>query len=183
METIETLPVSSLETQMLEILSPIRSAAQDAVEDLMQEAFTEVGNLLIRSSRESGKKLTFDKQVCGLAPFLLKRIYEQTTAGELEGWLAGNPDNDRYRRFSDFLDLFRMQQEDFRTRFPKAYQKWTPEEDAELLRQYAIASDGEKKVHWGELGQSFGRNANAIKLRLGRLGINLGEEAGIPRRA
>ncbi len=183
METIETLPVSSLEAQMREILTPLRSAAQDAVEDLMQEAFTELGNLLIRTAKDSGKRISFDKQVCGLAPFLLKRIYEQTTTGEMEGWLAGNPDNDRYRRFSDFLDLFRMQQEDFRTRFPKAYQKWTPEEDAELLRQYAIASDGEKKVHWDKLGLSFGRNANAIKLRLGRLGINLGEDAGIPRRA
>ena len=183
METIETLPVSSLETQMQEILSPLRSAAHDAVEDLMQEAFTEVGKLLVRTTQESGKRISFNKQVCGLAPFLLKRIYEQTTAGNLSDWLAGNQDNDKFRRFSDFLDLFRMQQDDFRARFPKAYQKWTPEEDAELLRQYTTASDGEKKVHWDEVGRSFGRNANAIKLRLGKLGINLGAEAGIPRRA
>ena len=183
METIETLPASSLEAQMREILSPLRSAAQDAVEDLMQEAFAEVGKLLASTAKDSGKRISFDKQVCGLAPFLLKQIYEQTEAGKLEGWLAGNTDKDRYRRFSDFLDLFRMQQEGFRARFPKAYQKWTPEEDAELLSQYAIASEGKKKVHWNELGHKFGRNANAIKLRRGRLGVNLGIEAGVPRRA
>lgn len=183
METIDALPVSSLEAQMHEILSPLRSAAQDAVEDLMHEAFAEVGNLLVSTAKDSGKRISFDKQVCGLAPFLLKQIYEQTSAGALEDWLAGNPDNDRYRRFSDFLDLFRMQQEDFRARFPKAFQKWTAEDDAELLRLYAAASDGEKKVSWNELGQTFGRNANAIKLRLGRLGVNLGDESGVPRRA
>lgn len=183
MENIETLPASSLEAQMHEILSPLRSAAQDAVEDLMQEAFTSVGKLLVSTARDSGKRISFDKQVCGLAPFLLKHIYDYSMAGELEDWLAGDPDNDRYRRFSDFLDLFRMQQEGFRARFPKAYQKWTPEEDAELLRQYAIASDGEKKVHWDELSHTFDRNVNAIKLRLGRLGINLGKESGVPRRA
>ena len=91
METIEALPVSSLEAQMHEILSPLRSAAQDAVEDLMHEAFAEVGNLLVSTAKDSGKRISFDKQVCGLAPFLLKQIYEQTSAGALEDWLAGKP--------------------------------------------------------------------------------------------
>ena len=182
MENVEKLPVSSLEIPMLEILSPLRSAALDAVEDLMTEAFMQVGALLARISRESGKQLTFNRQAGGLAPFLLKQIHDHATTGTLERWMTEDAGKDRYRKISDFLDLYRMQQNDFKARFPKAYQKWSPEEDAELLRLYQLASEGGRKVQWKELTSPLERNENAIKIRLGRLGIDLGEEAGVPRR-
>ena len=166
---------------MMETLSPLRSAALDAVEDLMTEAFTQMGDLLLRASRESGKPLSFDRQACGLAPFLVKQIYEHAASGTLEDWLKNDAD-DRYRRFFDFLDLRRIQLEGFRSRFPNAYQKWSAEEDAELLRLFHLASEGDRKVRWKELEGFLGRNENAIKIRLGRLGIDLGEEAGVPRR-
>lgn len=182
MENVEKLPVSSLEASMLEILSPLRSAALDAVEDLMNDAYLQVGALLVRASIESGKPLAFDQQTCGLSHFLLKQLYEHACSGSLEQWLFDPAANDHYRRFSDFLNLRRMQLDDFRARFPKAYQKWAPDEDAELLRMYGRASEDGRKIPWKELEASLGRNENAIKLRLSRLGIDLGEEAGIPRR-
>lgn len=167
---------------MQEIVSPLRSAALDAVEDLMNDAFVQVGAFLVRTCRESGKPLTFNRQVCGLAPFLLKQIYEQAAAGTLENWLIDDAENDRYRKISDFLDLYRIQLDGFRSRYPKAFQKWTQEEDAELMHRYHQTADGGRKVRWQDLEEVFGRNGNALKIRLGRLGVDLGEEAGTPRR-
>ena len=182
MDNVEKLPISSLETTMLEIVSPLRSAALDAVEDLMNDAFMQVGALLVRACHESGKPLSFNRQACGLAPFLLKQIYEQTSAGTLENWLAEDAGNDRYRKISDFLDLYRIQLDGFRSRYPKAFQKWMPEEDTELLRLYHQAADSGGKVRWHDLERRFGRNSNALRLRLGKLGVDLGEETGTPRR-
>lgn len=182
METIEILPVSSLEPQMREILSPLRSAAHEAVEDLMFEAFREVGALLARSARESNKNITFDKQACGLAPMLLQQIYAHATDDTLADWLMESAGRDRYRRFSDFLDLYRIQMDDFKLRHPKAFQRWSAEEDAELLRLYDTATANGKKVRWRELEAPTGRNANALKLRLTRLGVDLGDDVGRPRR-
>ena len=182
MENVEKLPVSSLETEILEIISPLRSAALDAVEDLMNDAFMQVGELLARACSESGKPLIFNRQACGLAPFLLKQLYEHAAAGTLESWLVENAGDDRYRKISDFLDLYRIQLDGFRSRYPKAFQKWTPEDDAALLSLYHQAADGGRKVRWQELERRFGRNGNALRLRLGRLGVDLGEESGTPRR-
>ena len=167
---------------MQEILSPLRSAAVDAVEDLMTEAFIQVGALLLCTSREAGRALSFDRQACGLSSYLLKQIYDHAAAGTLEDWLVADAAKDRYRKVSDFLDMYRMQREDLRIRFPRAFQKWTPEEDAELLRPYHAATDGGRKVRWREFVQPFGRNENAVKLRLERLGIDLGDDSGMPRR-
>lgn len=192
MKSDDSLAVSSLETPLRKILSPFRSAAFDTLDDLMQEAFSEVGDFLIRAANEAGKPIAFDRQTCGLAPFLLQRIAAFAQAGTLGEWLATNPDQDRYRRISDFLDLYRIQLGDFRTRFPKAYQKWTQEEDDALLRWYTAEQAGTRsegpegssrgKIRWREAEKDFGRNTNAIKIRLGRLGIDLGAEAGTPRR-
>jgi hypothetical protein len=182
MDNVEKLPVSSLETPMLEIVSPLRFAALDAVEDLMNDAFMQVGALLVKACHESGKPLAFNRQACGLAPFLLKQLYEQASAGTLENWLVEEDGNDRYRKISDFLDLYRIQLDGFRSRYPKVFQKWTPEEDAELLRLYHQAADGEGKVRWQEFERKFGRNGNALRIRLGKLGVDLGKEKGTPRR-
>ena len=182
MKTIERLPVSSLETPILEILSPLRSAALDAVEDLMNDAYLQIGSFLVRKRSESDRPLVFDRQTCGLTPFLLKQLFEKASDGTLGDWLFDDVSEDHYRRFYYFLDLRRMQLDDFRSRFPMAFQKWSPEEDAELLRLYHLATEGGQKVLWKELEVALGRNENAIKLRLGRLGIDLGDETGIPRR-
>ena len=182
METIDTLPVSGLETPLREILSPLRSAALDAVEDLMYEAFKELGAWLVRTSRDTGKSITFNKQVDGLTPMLLKQIYDHSTDGSLDTWLQDNAARDRYRRISDFLDLYHLQLDGFKTRFPNAFLKWTPEEDAELLQQYHTAKESGGKMPWTRLEKDFGRNENGLKLRLARLGVDLGEQAGRPRR-
>lgn len=182
MDNDEKLPVSSLETPMQEIVSPLRSAALDAIEDLMNDAFMQVGALLVKACHESGKPLTFNRQACGLAPFLLKRLYEQASAGTLENWLVEDAGNDRYRKISDFLDLYRIQLDGFRSRYPKAFHKWSPEEDTELLQLYHQAVDGGGRVRWQDFEKVFGRNGNALRIRLGKLGADLGKEAGTPRR-
>ena len=73
--------------------------------------------------------------------------------------------------------------QELRARFPRAFTKWVAEEDQTLLAQYQDATAQGQKVNWGALAGRFGRNVNAIKLRLEHLGVNLGPDAGQPRRS
>ena len=92
---------------------------------------------------------------------------------------------DRIQLLKEFLDFNSLQMEDFRRRFPNAFKKWTKEEDAMLLESYQLELEDathNEGVDWDFLAFDLGRNVNAIKLRLEKLGVDLGSEAGRPRR-
>lgn len=178
MENADFFPVSSLETSLAKLLNPLRSAAHDAVDDLMTEAFTALSEVLVRTIRASDLRPSFDKSICGLSPALLRQLYEKGVDGTLKIWLPEALRRDRYRLLTDFLDLYRLRIGEFRTRFPKAYAKWSLEEDTVLLERYKEVESKGTGCPWREWESLFGRNQNALKLRLGKLGIDLGDQTG-----
>ena len=178
MESSNTpLPASqTVEARIQTILDEQRAQAHDALDDLMYESFLEIGALLSAPDTPA-------RAVAGLSPRTLQLIRQHHDAGDLAEWLAAGAGGTKSICISQFLNLNALQMQELRARFPRAFTKWAAEEDQTLLAQYQDATAQGQKVNWGALAGRFGRNVNAIKLRLEHLGVNLGPDAGRSRRS
>ena len=174
-------PAPSREARIQAILNEQRALAHDTLDDLMHEAFLEIGALLSEPAGEGGQAAPAHA-VAGLSPRTLQLIRQHHGAGDLAEWLTSGAEGNKSTCISQFLNLNALQMQELRVRFPRAFLKWTDEEDRALLSLYQEALAQGKKVSWGELARTFGRNANALRLRLEHLGVDLGDEAGQPRR-
>ena len=123
-----------------------------------------------------------EKAVEGLSAFALRQIRQHTLSGDMAEWLADGADGDKSLYLRDFLNLNKLQMSELRARYPRAFSKWTSDEDETLLTRYQTESEGGKRVSWSRMATDLGRNPNALRLRLEHLGIDLGSEAGRPRR-
>lgn len=157
-----------------EIMGSHRALAYDALTDVMLDAFTEMCTALTEEPAATGETAG----VVGPTGFtardirLIKEHFEQD---DLPVWLTEMDEAERDRLVEAFLDLDGKRWRAFRTKYPQSFTKWTEDADQELLTLY---SNG---MGWSELSSHFGRNTNAIKLRLGKLGIDLGPAAGRSR--
>ena len=178
-----SLPAApSREARIQAILNEQRALAHDALDDLMHEAFLEIGALLSAPDGAGAPAAAPAPTVAGLSSRTLQMIRQHHDAGDLAEWLTSGAEGNKSTCISQFLNLNAMQMQELRVRFPRAFMKWTDDEDRALLSLYQEATAQGKKVGWGELARTFGRNANALRLRLEHLGVDLGDEAGQPRR-
>ena len=122
--------------------------------------------------------LTIDRPVAGFTTTMLKRIKEAYDDGQIEDWLESVSEGEKAELLMAFLNFDHLKMENFKSRYPNAFRKWTEDEDSELLEAYNSSPD---KIRWDTLSKRFGRNANALKLRLEKLGIELGVDSGRPR--
>ena len=159
-----------------ENLDDYRSSAYEAVDNMMLAAFLEIGRLF------SEKTEIPEEPVHGLSPCVLQQIRKHATEGNLEQWLKAGDPGEKAQCILDFLNLTRLQRKSLRTRFPRAFTKWTEEDDTALLEGYRQQKEAGHPVLWNELSDRFGRNPNALKLRLEHLGEDLGASAGRSRR-
>ena len=166
----------TVEARIQTILDEQRAQAHDALDDLMYESFLEIGALLSAPDTPA-------RAVAGLSPRTLQLIRQHHDAGDLAEWLAAGAGGTKSICISQFLNLNALQMQELRARFPRAFTKWAAEEDQTLLAQYQDATTQGQKVNWGALAGRFGRNVNALKLRLEHLGVDLGPDAGHSRRS
>lgn len=174
----------SVETRISAILDEHRALAHDTLDDLMHEAFLEIGALLLAPAGGSAApEAAPARAVAGLSARTLQLIRQHHDAGDLAEWLTTGAGGNKSTCISQFLNLNALQMQELRARFPRAFTKWADEEDQTLLAQYQDATAQGQKVNWGALAGRFGRNVNALKLRLEHLGVDLGPDAGQPRRS
>lgn len=167
---------NSLGPRIQQILDEQRSLAYAALDDLMTEAFQDVGFALA----ESDDELT--RSIGGLSSYALRQICRHFASGDLSKWLASGADGDKSLYLRDFLNFSKLQTDELKVRYPRAFTKWTAAEDEALLSRYQQLAQEGKKIPWSRMAKEFERNPNAIQLRLGHLGVDLGSEAGRPRR-
>ena len=160
---------------MNEILSSHRKVADEAVADVMLDAFREVGAFLAETEEAEGVVLEFDKGAGAFKPADLENALVHWRKQDLVEWFIGLSELERTTLIMRFLDYDRLRIQEFRARYPKAFMKWSAEEDAELSAMYS------GQCSWREMSAHFGRNTNALKLRLERLGFDLGANAGRSR--
>ena len=165
------------ESCIWEIMDDYRSFAYGAVEDMMLAAFLKIGRLF------SDETEIPEEPVHGLSPFVLQKIREHADEGNLEEWLRAGDSGEKAQCLLDFLNVSRLQMKSLRARFPRAYTKWSKEDDAALLDEYRRQSETGLPIRWGELSGRFGRNPNALRLRLEHLGEDLEADASRSRRS
>lgn len=173
----------SREARIQAVLNEQRTFAYDALDDLMHEAFLEIGVILSSQAADPDVSEALpDKPVSGLSAKTLQLIRQHHDTGDLAEWLSSNAGGNKSLIISQFLNLSALQMQELRTRFPRAFMKWEEGEDAALLSAYQEETAQGQKANWGRLVERFGRNSNALRLRLEHLGIDLGDEAGHSRR-
>lgn len=174
----EQQPVTppSRETRIQQLLKENCSLAHEALDDLMYDTFQVIGELLAATEDVP------DKAIGGLSAFALRKIRQHSLSGDLADWLVAGADGDKSLYLRDFLNLGKLQMTELKARYPRAFTKWTPEEDESLLARYRKDSEGGARVPWSRMATDLGRNPNALRLRLEHLGVDLGQEAGRPRR-
>lgn len=165
------------ETRIQQILDEQRSLAHEALDDFLYDSFLAIGTLLAETGDTDGPI----RSVGGLSSHALLRIREHVAAGNLADWIAAGADGDKSLYIRDFLNLGKLQAEELRARYPRAYSKWTDAEDATLLSCYRQAAQPGQRIPWSRMAEQLGRNSNALKIRLGYLGVDLGTEAAHPR--
>lgn len=161
------------------VLAPHRSIAYDALTDIMMDALRDVSEWMNADECSELDGWEFDRDVCGFRQEQLEKVYISGGGDRLLQWVAGMQEQDRLSLLMSFLDWDRLRMNDFRARYPNSFLKWSGSDDEALLEMYSSGSS------WRTLSNHFGRNVNAIKLRLQHLGIDLGADAGrsrFPRR-
>ena len=167
--------ISEESTRLEAILAPHRSIALDALTDIMIEALDELAGYLNTDEFIDSDGWEFDRGVCGFRQEQLKKVFLSGGGERLLHWVAGMQEQERLLLLMAFLNWDRLRMNDFRARYPNSFLKWTSADDESLLEMYSSGNS------WRTLSDHFGRNVNAIKLRLQHLGIDLGAEAGRPR--
>lgn len=173
---MENEKVMDLEKRMAAVLDVQRCMIYETVEDVMSETFCEIGQMFMTQEKVQGCDLTFKKSLCGLPVDVLKDIRQHAIDDDIPEWIAMGAEGKRARLLMSFLDTNRLSAEDFKAKFPMAYAKWTDEDDSTLKKMW---SEGQS---WASMSGVLQRNVNALKLRLEKLGVDLGKEAGVPRR-
>ena len=161
------------------VLAPHRSIAYDALTDIMMDALKDVSEWMNADECSGMDGWEFDRDVCGFRQEQLEKVFISGGGDRLLHWVAGMQEQDRLSLLMSFLDWDRLRMNDFRARYPNSFLKWSGSDDEALLEMYSSGSS------WRTLSNHFGRNVNAIKLRLQHLGVDLGADAGrsrFPRR-
>lgn len=180
METIfnSTDSPDSREIRIRQILDEHRNLAFEALDGLMYESFLQVGQALTEEGHDAEQL----QAIGGLSSYALRQICQHTAAGNLADWLSAGADGDKSLYLRDFLNFSKLQMDELKGRYPRAFTKWTDAEDQALLARYQQEAQNGQRVPWGTMAKQLGRNPNALRLRLEHLGIDLGPEAGRPRR-
>ena len=166
--------ISEESTRLEAVLAPHRSIAIDAMTDIMMDALTEL-NEVLNKELPSDEGWEFDRAICGFRPEQMEKVYLCGDADRLVHWVSGMAEQERMSLLVAFLNWDKLRMNDFRSRFPNSFTKWMPADDEALLEMYGSGRS------WRTMSDHFGRNVNAIKLRLQHLGIDLGAEAARSR--
>lgn len=174
--------ISEMSGVLVPIINSNREMAYEAVEELMLEALSDAMKAVQTNARGAGEDIRFDKAVCGLKPQFLSMVYQRYVNNDLEEWYMSVDRYDRIWMLINFLDVGGARKAEFMSRYPNAYGKWSADEDNKLLQMYNDSvSNPSGKPSWKAMSEELGRNTNALKLRLERLGIDLGDDAGRSR--
>ena len=168
--------LSEVRDSIKTLIESQREVATEAVIDIMTETCTAIGQMIVEYEENSWENLFMgDKSTPWLTEDELRLINEKSREGELQEWFRSLDNQRLVAMASRFLDFDKMRREAFRQKFPSSFKKWSEEDDAILRDMY------ESNCPWDEMSSFFGRNINAVKLRLQKLGFDLGPETAYPR--
>ena len=172
MDTIET---NNLPKTLKHRFANVRKGAKEYIARWFASIIDDIAYEIDQTTKITGKKYVFTEPVAGLSPDLLNLIVDKAIADEYwdDKWLLKGADGHLDEIILAIMDFRKMNRSAFKSRYPNSFRVWTPQDDEDLRTIYTRTDP--ENVDWQEFEQMFGRPANAIKIRLGRLGFALPE--------
>lgn len=163
---------SSIERKLRRILDDGRHEAMMRIEDIEKEVFERIAKEIAEEESRSGKTMNLAKGLLGMKAESIREICEEyRKSGDLCSYTRGDK---RSSLVMEFLNFDRMRVRMFKTRYPKAFMKWSKDEEDRLCEMMKAGESFEA------MSRAFKRNINSIKLHLDRLGCEYHGLQSIP---
>lgn len=174
MENTETTRFFDLEARVADIVEQYRKEAYAFVEEMMWNAFDEIGQAVLECQYESeggdpetaahfAREYTYVMSTRKIAGLSSRTIHEIVRIADAGGDFTAVPADKKSGFLLDFLKARTISFNATRALYPNYLKPWTRDDDDELMRMYA---DG---VPIKKLAVHFGRNEGAIEARIDKL--------------
>ena len=174
MENIDTTQFFDLEAQVASIVEQYRKEAYAFVEEMMWNAFAEVGKAILKCQYESegddpesathfAREYTYlmsARKVAGLSSRTIHEIVRIAQSGED---YTSIPADRKSGFLMDFLKARTLSFNATRELYPNYLKPWTEKDDRDLMRMH------EEGMSLKKLAHHFGRNEGAVRARVEKL--------------
>ena len=180
MENTDSTKILDLEAHVADIVEQYRKEAYAFVEEMMWNAFTEIGQAILECERESdgddpesamhfAREYTYVMSVRKIAGLSSRTLHEIVKIAHSGGDYAKVPTDKKSIFLLDFLKARTLSFNATRELYPNYLKPWTEKDDQELMRMH------EGGVSFKKLAHHFGRNEGAVRSRVEKLLILQGE--------
>ena len=180
MENTDSTKILYLEAHVADIVEQYRKEAYAFVEEMMWNAFTEIGQAILECERESdgedaesamhfAREYTYVMSVRKIAGLSSRTLHEIVKIAHSGGDYAKVPTDKKSIFLLDFLKARTLSFNATRELYPNYLKPWTEKDDQELMRMH------EEGVSFKKLAHHFGRNEGAVRSRVEKLLILQGE--------
>jgi hypothetical protein len=174
MENTDSTKILDLEAHVADIVEQYRKEAYAFVEEMMWNAFTEIGQAILECERESNgddpesamhfaREYTYVMSVRKIAGLSSRTIHEIVKIAHSGGDYAKVPTDKKSIFLLDFLKARTLSFNATRELYPNYLKPWTEKDDQELMRMH------EEGVSFKKLAHHFGRNEGAVRSRVEKL--------------
>lgn len=177
MENTEATKLFDLEARVADIVEQYRKEAYAFIEEMMWNAFSEVGQAVLLCEREAGsddpesaahfaREYTFVMSTRKIAGLTSRTLHEIVRIAQSGGDYTNVPADRKACFLMDFLKARTLSFNATREMYPNYLKPWTAEDDEELKCMH------EKGVPFKKLAHHFGRNEGAVRARVEKLLIS-----------
>jgi hypothetical protein len=174
MENTDSTKILDLEAHVADIVEQYRKEAYAFVEEMMWNAFTEIGQAILECERESdgddpesamhfAREYTYVMSVRKIAGLSSRTLHEIVKIAHSGGDYAKVPTDKKSIFLLDFLKARTLSFNATRELYPNYLKPWTEKDDQELMRMH------EEGVSFKKLAHHFGRNEGAVRSRVEKL--------------
>ena len=174
MENTDSRKILDLEAHVADIVEQYRKEAYAFVEEMMWNAFTEIGQAILECERESdgddpesamhfAREYTYVMSVRKIAGLSSRTLHEIVKIAHSGGDYAKVPTDKKSIFLLDFLKARTLSFNATRELYPNYLKPWTEKDDQELMRMH------EEGVSFKKLAHHFGRNEGAVRSRFEKL--------------
>ena len=174
MENTDSTKILDLEAHVADIIEQYRKEAYAFVEEMMWNAFTEIGQAILECERESdgddpesamhfAREYTYVMSVRKIAGLSSRTLHEIVKIAHSGGDYAKVPTDKKSIFLLDFLKARTLSFNATRELYPNYLKPWTEKDDQELMRMHEEGASFKKLAH------HFGRNEGAVRSRVEKL--------------
>lgn len=174
MENTDATKLFDLEARVADIVEQYRKEAYAFVEEMMWNAFDEIGQAVLECQYESeggdpetaahfAREYTYVMSTRKIAGLSSRTLHEIVRIAEAGGNFTSVPTDKKSIFLLDFLKARTLSFNATRELYPNYLKPWTEKDDQELMRMH------EEGVSFKKLAHHFGRNEGAVRSRVEKL--------------